>query len=41
MQDIFMNDTGKGFPFVFVHGFLGSADMWKPQIQHFKKIIIF
>ena len=37
MQDIFMNDTGKGFPFVFVHGFLGSADMWKPQIQHFKK----
>jgi len=37
MQDIFMNDTGKGFPFVFVHGFLGSADMWKPQILHFKK----
>ncbi|MDC0215609.1 alpha/beta hydrolase [Candidatus Pelagibacter sp.] len=36
MQDIYVGDTGKGFPFVFVHGFLGSSEMWNPQIQFFK-----
>jgi len=37
MQDIFLGDTGKGLPLVLVHGFLGSSDMWKPQIEYFKK----
>jgi len=32
-----MGDTGKGFPLVLVHGFLGSSEMWKPQIEYFKK----
>jgi len=37
MQDIFIGDRGKGYPLVFIHGFLGSTDMWKPQIEYFKK----
>ena len=37
MQDIYIEDTGKGFPLVLVHGFLGSSEMWGPQIQYFKK----
>jgi pimeloyl-ACP methyl ester carboxylesterase len=37
MQDIYVGDTGKGFPLVLVHGFLGSSQMWKPQIEYFKK----
>jgi pimeloyl-ACP methyl ester carboxylesterase len=37
MQDIYVGDTGKGFPLVLVHGFLGSSDMWKPQINYLKK----
>ena len=37
MQDIFIGDVGKGFPLVFVHGFLGSSNMWEPQINFFKK----
>ena len=32
-----MNDTGKGFPLVLVHGFLGSSIMWKLQIEYLKK----
>ena len=36
MQDIFVNDVGKGFPLVLIHGFLGSSKMWKPQIDYFK-----
>ena len=36
MQDIFAEDTGSGTPLVFVHGFLGSSDMWGPQINFFK-----
>ena len=36
MQDIYAEDEGSGFPLVLVHGFLGSAEMWKPQINFFK-----
>mgnify|MGYP006170538561 CR=1 len=39
MQDIFAEDTGSGIPLVLVHGFLGSLDMWAPQII-FSKIIL-
>jgi len=37
MQDIYVGDVGKGFPLVLVHGFLGSSQMWKPQIEYFNK----
>jgi pimeloyl-ACP methyl ester carboxylesterase len=37
MQDIYIEDTGNGVPLVLVHGFLGSSDMWEPQINYFKK----
>ena len=37
MQDIFLDDKGKGTPLVLVHGFLGSSDMWFPQIEFFKE----
>ena len=36
MKDIYIGDTGKGFPLVLVHGFLGSSIMWKPQIEYLK-----
>ena len=36
MQDLYIGDVGKGFPLVLVHGFLGSSEMWKPQINFFK-----
>ena len=36
MQDIFAEDIGNGTPLVLVHGFLGSSEMWKPQINFFK-----
>ena len=35
MQDIFVEDIGNGTPLVLVHGFLGSSDMWGPQIDYF------
>ena len=37
MQDIFSEDTGNGTPLVLIHGFLGSSDMWIPQIKWFKE----
>jgi pimeloyl-ACP methyl ester carboxylesterase len=36
MQEIFAEDKGSGTPLVLVHGFLGSSDMWVPQINFFK-----
>jgi pimeloyl-ACP methyl ester carboxylesterase len=36
MQDIFSEDLGSGTPLVLVHGFLGSSEMWSPQIKFFK-----
>ena len=37
MQDIYVSEIGKGFPLVLVHGFLGSSEMWIPQIEYLKK----
>ena len=36
MQDLFAEDVGSGTPLVLIHGFLGSSDMWSPQINFFK-----
>ena len=36
MQDIFAEDVGNGTCLVLVHGFLGSSEMWRPQINFFK-----
>jgi pimeloyl-ACP methyl ester carboxylesterase len=36
MQDIYIGDEGKGPPLVLIHGFLGSSEMWKLQINFFK-----
>jgi pimeloyl-ACP methyl ester carboxylesterase len=32
-----VEDVGKGFPFVFVHGYLGSSEMWNFQKEFFSK----
>ena len=37
MKDIYVDDIGKGFPFVFVHGYLGSSEMWCFQKNYFSK----
>ncbi|MDB9739143.1 hypothetical protein OAB10_02440 [Candidatus Pelagibacter sp.] len=37
MQDIFAEDEGNGITLVLVHGFLGSSEMWRPQINLFKE----
>ena len=37
MSDIYVDDLGKGFPFVFVHGYLGSSEMWCFQKNYFSK----
>jgi len=36
MQDLYIGEKGKGFPLILVHGFLGSSEMWTPQINFFK-----
>tara|TARA_B100001540_G_scaffold35878_1_gene31829 strand:- start:160 stop:915 length:756 start_codon:yes stop_codon:yes gene_type:complete len=28
MQQIYIDDIGKGFPLVLIHGYLGSSEMW-------------
>jgi len=37
MKEIYINDTGTGFPLVLVHGYLGSSKMWCNQIDYFSK----
>ena len=37
MSDIFVDDKGEGFPFVLVHGYLGSSEMWYFQKDYFSK----
>ena len=36
MQDIFAEDIDSGAPLVLVYGFLGSSDMWSPQVDFFE-----
>ena len=36
MKDLFVIDVGSKFPLVLIHGFLGSSEMWKPQINFLK-----
>ena len=40
MTDIYVDDLGKGFPFILVHGYLGSSEMWTFQKEFFQKIIV-
>lgn len=35
MSDIYVDDIGEGFPFVLVHGYLGSSEMWTFQKEFF------
>ena len=37
MSNIYVVDVGRGFPFVFVHGYLGSSKMWNFQKEFFSK----
>ena len=37
MSNIYVEEVGKGFPFVFVHGYLGSSKMWNFQKEFFSK----
>ncbi len=36
-NEIYVDDVGKGYPFVFIHGYLGSAEMWFYQKEFFSK----
>jgi len=37
MSNVFVDDIGVGFPFVLVHGYLGSSEMWCFQKDYFSK----
>jgi len=37
VSNIYVEDVGNGFPFVFVHGYLGSSEMWNFQKEFFSK----
>ena len=37
MSDIHVDDLGHGYPFVLVHGYLGSSEMWTFQKEFFSK----
>jgi len=37
VSNIYVEDVGNGFPFVFVHGYLGSSEMWNFQKKFFSK----
>ena len=37
MKNIYINDEGKGFPIVLVHGYLGCSEMWCYQKDYFSK----
>ena len=40
MSDIYIDDTGEGFPLVLVHGYLGSSEMLTFQKDFFSKITV-
>ena len=35
MKNIYVDDKGKGFPLILVHGYLGSSEMWCYQKNYF------
>ena len=35
MKKIFVDDVGKGYPLILVHGYLGSSEMWRHQKKYF------
>jgi pimeloyl-ACP methyl ester carboxylesterase len=37
MEEIYIDDNGKGFPLVLVHGYLGSSEMWSLQQDYLSK----
>ena len=37
MQNLYVDDTGKGYPLVLVHGYLGSSEMWNLQKDYLSK----
>jgi len=37
MQQIYIDDIGKGFPLVLIHGYLGSSEMWILQKKFLSK----
>ena len=37
MKKIYVDDVGKGFPLILVHGYLGSSEMWCNQKDYFSK----
>ena len=37
MQQIYIDDIGKGFPLVLIHGYLGSSEMWFLQKKSLSK----
>ena len=37
MSNIYVDDLGEWFPFVLVHGYLGSSEMWTFQKEFFSK----
>jgi pimeloyl-ACP methyl ester carboxylesterase len=37
MASIFYNDTGEGFPVVFLHGFCETSDIWSGMQSHLSK----
>ena len=37
MQEVYIEDTGSGYPLVLVHGYLGSSEMWNLQKENLSK----
>ena len=34
---LYYEETGSGFPLVFVHEFAGDMRAWEPQVRHFSR----
>jgi pimeloyl-ACP methyl ester carboxylesterase len=39
MSKIYIDDVGKGYPLVLVHGYLGSSEMWCNQKDFFSSFL--